>query len=82
MCESWKINKDKLEPRLPDTVEEWGELPLWRPHANHKETKNSQCKNNAQQKIRQLGLNLHNNVVRADGTKMSWKEARIGSTKV
>lgn len=39
----WAALRKKLAPRRPANIEEWGELPLWRPHINHIDGKLVHC---------------------------------------
>lgn len=76
ICKGWAALKKRLSPRRPVNLEEWGNLPLWRPHLNHLETKMVRCSTLAQKALRDSGFVCVSDVWTNGPGFISWHEAR------
>lgn len=69
--------KKKLEPFPPINKEEWGDLPLWRPHLNHIEQGGVRCSTKAQRALRDVGFLLMKDILDAAGILNTWMAAMV-----
>lgn len=76
LCSSWATLKKRLAPKRPVSVEEWGDLPLWRPHLNHVDGKLVRCTTIAQQSLRRAGLHFMADILTPGNVPIQWEGAR------
>lgn len=75
LCIGWMSLKKMLRPRRPANLEEWGQLPLWRPHLNDRNAKLVKCTTRAQRLLRESGFNSMCNVSQGGNGFISWETA-------
>lgn len=75
LCSGWASLKKCLSPRVPSNIEEWGDLPLWRPHVNHVEAKLVRCNTIAQRSLKQAGFQFMADILGPDNVPIQWDEA-------
>lgn len=68
--------KKRIQPPRPTNLEEWGQLPLWRPHINHVKPKVVRCSTLAQPTLRDSGFVCMTNVWQVGQGFIPWPEAR------
>lgn len=76
LCSGWAHLKDRLAPRRPANLEEWGDLPLWRPHINHVDQKLVCCSTIAQRTLCQTGFPFMSDILHPGNGFIRWEEAR------
>lgn len=75
LCSRWAALKKWLSPRQPANEEEWGDLPLWRPHINHLDEKLVRCNTIAQRSLRLAGFQVMADVFHLGNVPIQWEEA-------
>lgn len=76
ICSSWATLRRRLKPKRPANLEEWKELPLWRPHLNHIDGSLARCSSIPQKALRDSGFNRMGDVLDTATSAISWAEAR------
>lgn len=74
ICCAWAKLKPLLAPSRPHNVLEWTQLPLWRPHYNHRIQQRVKCSTGAQHMLRQAGLLYMGDVISPTGNFLEWHE--------
>lgn len=75
ICKGWSELKKHISPRGPINGEEWGALPLWRPHVNHRNANFARCINRAQQALKTCGFQQMRDIMTPGGGVIGWQEA-------
>lgn len=76
LCKGWTHLKSKLAPRRPVNLEEWGALPLWRPHVNHVNRAIVKCHSRALHALKDSGFSCMKDVLDRDGNFITWDVAQ------
>lgn len=74
ICNGWQELKTHIVARRPANIQEWKELPLWRPHVNHRIQSKARCSSQPLRSLRDGGLNRMGDIMRVDGSICSWAE--------
>lgn len=74
ICHGWASLKKNLFPGLPANREEWGALPLWRPHRNHLQGNLVRCSTLAQKLLRANGFEFMRDLQHPQGEFLTWIE--------
>lgn len=77
ICKGWATLKKRLLPNKPMNLEEWGDLPLWRPHLNHVDPTRVKCSTIAQKRLQQHGFRYMAHVWEAANGFISWQDALL-----
>lgn len=75
LCKGWVGLKKWLLPRRPANLEEWGQLPLGRPHLIHRNVKLVKCTTRAQGQLRESGFVFMSDVFCGMNGFISWEMA-------
>lgn len=82
ICKAWTKLKPLLLPVDPRNIEEWKQLPLWRPHRNHNNHSLVNCSTRARQWLRTHGINMMGDVISPTGQFVNWADIQPGNTNV
>lgn len=74
ICRGWHDLKSHISAKRLYSDEDWRELPLWRPHVNHRFPDQARCLARTQQNIREKGVTRMGDIMNVDGTLCSWVE--------
>lgn len=77
VCKGWIELKKKLLPSKPNNLDDWGNLPLWRPHMNHVDPKIVRCSTITQRLLKNHGFNFMADVWTAANGFVTWQEAIV-----
>lgn len=77
LCKAWSSFKPLLRRTEPRNMDEWKELPLWRPHIHHKADSKAQCSTQAQNRLRDAGLLTLGDLTEADGHIRPWNSLPV-----
>lgn len=74
ICKAWEKLKPRLSTRKPCNLMEWAQLPLWRPHCNHRVPDRVKCSTRAQHSLRNAGLVWMKDVLSPGGGFLAWRD--------
>lgn len=75
LCKGWALVKKNLLPKRPANIEEWRDLPIWRPHQNHIAEREVQCSSVAQRAIQAHRFKFMGDLMNPYGSFITWVEA-------
>lgn len=75
ICRGWATLKQHLLPSQPSNLEEWENLPLWRPHVNHVDKKKVKCSTIAQRLLHHHGFKFMRDVWSVADGLHTWQQA-------
>lgn len=77
ICRAWSALKPLLRRTEPRNLEEWRQLPLWRPHTHHMAETCVFCRSQAQHRLRDAGLLTVGDITGEDGQFKTWASLPI-----
>lgn len=72
ICQGWHDLKAHITTRRPANIDEWRDLPLWRPHVNDLIPGRARCYTRSQCILRDSGILSMGDVMCVDGTIRTW----------
>lgn len=76
ICRGWEKMKVHIHISRPINMEEWRNLPLWRPHVNHLDPKLVRCHTRPLRLIREAGFHRMDDILDLGGMFLSWNVVR------
>lgn len=77
ICRAWSSLKPFLRRTVPRNLEEWLDLPLWRPHSHQISETRAHCTSQAQHRLRDVGLLTIGDITEADGSFKVWESLPV-----